>query len=204
MRNKMRKKMLALLVVLAMVGGVCTEITVSAQETEQEENSGNKTEETEDTGDSDNTDDTKPDLVGKGEIPDSELTWKEERYWQKGTDDTKTLIEDILTISGTGSIPVFQSELDVPWVHEYTDDDGKQVKYISVTKIILEDGVKGIDKSVFSNHKQLKTVEIKGDIENIEASAFSNCVSLNKVTAEKDISTIKDKGRCNMGWIKRV
>ncbi|PWJ54242.1 leucine rich repeat (LRR) protein [Fibrobacter sp. UWR4] len=81
-----------------------------------------------------------------------------------------------LTISGTGRMANFQSNMDEPW------NKARQRNYLDkITKAVISDGVTYVGHLAFWNSPGLKTVEIPSSVTAIGNAAFGDCDALTKV-----------------------
>lgn len=88
--------------------------------------------------------------------------------------------DDILTISGTGSMYSYSSYTDLPW-YEY------QTK---VKKVIIEEGVTGICDFAFANFRWMISVTIPNTVNSIGSHAFTGCSSLESVIIPNGVVSI--------------
>lgn len=83
-----------------------------------------------------------------------------------------TLKDGVLTISGTGNMPKYETYEDTPWYDVRFD----------VRELIIEDGITGISDYAFTSCYLLKTVTLPDSIKTIGLAAFCEC---------EDIETVK-------------
>ncbi|MBO5454875.1 MAG: leucine-rich repeat domain-containing protein [Clostridia bacterium] len=106
-------------------------------------------------------------VIGKGNecmtsskftfLPENELSWE--------------IVNDVLTIKGTGKIPDYTSKNPAPW-SAYKE---------TVTKITVAEGITGIGNQSFSGMKNVKLVVLPESLVKIGKSAFINCEKLETV-----------------------
>jgi hypothetical protein len=98
-----------------------------------------------------------------------------------GENLTWSLENGTLTISGTGAMANYEYNT-LPW-YSYR---------LSITTIVIEDGVTSIGKSAFSGCNSLTKVTIPNGVTSIGDWAFSGCSSLTKVTIPNGVTSIGD------------
>ena len=85
-----------------------------------------------------------------------------------------------LTISGTGAMGDWSSNIDVPWYNNCS----------SIETIVIENGVTSIGDLAFINCTSLESIEIPGSVISINMSAFKSCTSLKSVTIPASVTSI--------------
>ena len=107
----------------------------------------------------------------------------ETQTWTSG-DTTVTYDDDthILTVSGTGAMAGYASQLDVPW-HGYRR---------SVQSVVIYDGVTSIGWNAFNNCSNMTSVSIPSSVTSINANAFYGCESLTSVVIPNGVTSIGD------------
>ena len=96
----------------------------------------------------------------------------------KNSDIKFTLTNDyVLTISGTGYMQNYHSELLPPW-WEYRD-------YIK--KVVIEDGVKSVGGFSFWDCFALEEVVLADSVEVINGKAFKNCITLTEINIGENV-----------------
>ena len=101
---------------------------------------------------------------------------------------TWSLDNGTLTIGGTGPLD------SVPW-----SDDRDQVH-----TVIIGDGVTGIGRELFKNHRNLERITISGSVTSIGFEAFYGCKSLTEVIMLKGVASIGDSAFCNCSSLTTV
>ena len=102
---------------------------------------------------------------------------------QCGENVTWKFSNGVMTISGTGNMwnnIEFASE-DKPWEYEI---DKK------ITKLVIEEGVMSVGKSMFEACTNLESVVFPNSIKRIETAAFSNCRKLPNISLPDNIEYI--------------
>ena len=94
-----------------------------------------------------------------------------------GEDLIWTLVDGVLTISGTGEMDYF-----VPW-EDYADQ---------VTALVIEPGATTVSDNAFRRFKQLQEVTIADTVTTIGSCAFLSCTSLETVDIPASVKTIED------------
>ena len=79
----------------------------------------------------------------------------------------------VLTISGDGEMPDYNSDEPAPWA-DYIDD---------ITSIVIEEGVENIGDSAFIGCTEVTSVTIAASVESIGDAAFKGCTDLEEVIA---------------------
>ena len=88
---------------------------------------------------------------------------------------TWTLSGDgVLTISGTGDMPDFSSEEEIPW-YAYRE---------SITSVVIESGVTSIDDLAFAGCTALTAITIPASVVSIDSEAFVDCDALTEIDYE--------------------
>ena len=96
-----------------------------------------------------------------------------------GANVTWTLDGDgVLTIEGTGAMTDYNSS--TPWAN------------LTVTKVVIKDGVTTIGIKAFSNSDELTSVDIPSTVTSIGESAFFECEGLTSVTIPNSVTSIGD------------
>jgi hypothetical protein len=95
---------------------------------------------------------------------------------------TWTLSDSTLTISGTGAMPDYFSDLTVPWYSCRS----------SITGVIIEDGVTSIGEQAFQWCRSLTSATIGNSVTGIGNYVFSNCSALASVTIPNSVTSIGD------------
>ncbi|MCD8389081.1 MAG: leucine-rich repeat domain-containing protein, partial [Oscillospiraceae bacterium] len=115
------------------------------------------------------------DTDGTGDSGDSEIisgTCGENLTW--------TLVDGVLTISGTGEMEDTLSPSGIPWNSQRS----------SITSVIIEDGVTTISSFAFWDCSSLTSVTIPDSVTSIGSSAFSDCTGLTNVTIGNGVTSI--------------
>ena len=103
-------------------------------------------------------------------LPDDQWSW--------------SLENGILTISGTGKMPDYDYQNVAPWADQSD----------SITKVIIESGIRSIGNDAFYTCKNLAEVSIPEGIIRIGDHAFYFCTELNSVTLPESLTEI---GTCS-------
>ena len=89
----------------------------------------------------------------------------------------------VLTISGSGAMNDYDSEVALPWADLRTH----------ITGIEIKSGVKTIGKNAFTGCRGATYVTIPSTVTSIGESAFNGCSSITKVTIPNSVTSIGDK-----------
>ena len=105
-----------------------------------------------------------------------------EKSWE--IDGIKCNLSDdgTLTISGTGDMPSYVVEDDVPG-YNYQGN---------IEKVVIKDGVTSIGKNAFSYCLSLTSITIPNSVTSIGERAFENCSSLTSLTIPNSVTSIGD------------
>ena len=90
--------------------------------------------------------------------------------------------EGALTISGTGAMRDYSSELDVPW-HSHQD---------SILSVSLGEGVTHIGDYAFYYYLNLSSITMPASVTSIGDSAFNACIKLSNITIPNSVTHIGD------------
>ncbi|MCH5268655.1 MAG: leucine-rich repeat domain-containing protein [Lachnospiraceae bacterium] len=120
-------------------------------------------------------------------------------YRVAGENATWELVDDVLTISGTGDISVdTQAHYRRPvsyvsggFYYSSNDNAWKPIRD-KVGKIVIEEGITGIPENAFVNFDSLTEVEIKPGLKSIGDKAFYECDNLSKITIPASVTKIGD------------
>lgn len=104
-------------------------------------------------------------------------------------DGKYSISNGVLTISGTGAMPNYESAVSSPW---YSNRQ-------SVTKIVIEDGITRIGNYNFTNFVNVTSVSIPNSILSIGKSSFLGCSSLETILIPLNVQSIdySSFGNCN-------
>lgn len=97
------------------------------------------------------------------------------------------LSDSVLTISGNGEMPNYQTydtiimKNEIPW---YSDRN-------SIASIKIESGVTNIGNWIFSGYPNLTSVSIPSTVTNIGKRAFAGCVKLNSINIPGGVTSIE-------------
>ena len=108
-------------------------------------------------------------IVSYSQWNEDNLTWK---LYEDGT----------LNISGTGAMKNYI----------YGNNKSPARLNLSVTSIVIEEGVTSIGDYAFENCDNLTSITIPGNVESIGESAFYNCDNLTDVTLQDGVKSIGD------------
>lgn len=90
------------------------------------------------------------------------------------------LKDGVLTISGTGDMANFSAD-DVPWAK----------KRITITSVIIEEGVTRIGQCAFFQCTNMTSVSIPNSVMYINASSFAHCSALTSLTIPGNVADIQ-------------
>ena len=90
--------------------------------------------------------------------------------------------DSVLSISGTGTMPDFNSTSDNPWYAHRN----------AIKSVIIGNGVTSIGKAAFYECGSLKSIEFPNSVTNIGAWAFESCAALVSVTIPNSVTSIED------------
>ncbi len=85
-----------------------------------------------------------------------------------------------LTISGAGTIPDFESEIETPWYSHKTD----------IKAIVIESGITTIGDCAFYGCDQVTEISVANTVTTIGDRAFSGCNSLTTISLPEGVSSI--------------
>ncbi|MCD8089181.1 MAG: leucine-rich repeat domain-containing protein [Clostridiales bacterium] len=97
-------------------------------------------------------------------------------------DISYTIENGVLTISGTGRMPSYDSWEDTPW-HEDKD---------SITEVIIESGITTVGSHSFETFDQITSVSLPEGLTSIGGWAFCGCTNLQGITFPETLTTISD------------
>ena len=102
-----------------------------------------------------------------------------EKSWE--IDGIKCNLSDdgTLTISGTGDMPSYVVEDDVPWFNDRS----------KINKVVIEYGVTSIGSRVFYLCLRLTSITIPNSVTSIEDYAFNNC-NITSITIPNSVTSI--------------
>ncbi len=105
-----------------------------------------------------------------------------EKSWE--IDGIKCNLSDdgTLTISGTGDMPNYAVEDDVPWFNDRS----------KINKVVIEYGVTSIGSRVFHLCLRLTSITIPNSVTSIEDYAFKNC-NITSITIPNSVTSIGEK-----------
>lgn len=108
--------------------------------------------------------------------------WAEEKSGSCNENITWTLSDEgVLTLSGTGDMPDFDSDKTRPW-----NDDAQ-----NITKVVVSDGITSIGSYAFDQCHKLTEVQMPSTIKAIGKDAFSTCNKLGStLTLPASLETI--------------
>ena len=114
-------------------------------------------------------------------IPGSSLSWEYDAA-------TRTL-----TITGTGNMPDFGSDDELPW---------KDVRY--APKVVIGAGVTSVGDLAFNCFTELTDVSLPDGLQKIGIWAFSSCGSLTNLTIPKSVTAIRSRSFASCTALKDV
>lgn len=88
--------------------------------------------------------------------------------------------EGMLTLSGTGNMPDYDSDNTPPW-----KDDAQ-----NITKAVVSEGITSIGTKAFEQCRKLTEVQMPSTIKTIGTYAFYNCLKLRNITLPASLETI--------------
>ena len=95
-----------------------------------------------------------------------------------------SLVDSVLTISGTGAMTAYTSANAVPW-YPYRS---------SIREVIIEDGVTTVGKYAFNDARKVKKVTLPPSISSIGDYSFQNCISIDSIICESSsVPTVYDQ-----------
>lgn len=103
-----------------------------------------------------------------------------------------TLSDGVLTISGTGDMPDYKTE---SYIMEYPEDDIRTTApwsqdCLSITEVIIEDGITSIGNWAFYNCFNVKKVTMPESITKIGDMAFYRCRSIDTIKIPDKVTSI--------------
>ena len=87
-----------------------------------------------------------------------------------------------LTISGSGKIEDYRSDIDQPWYSNRSD----------ITSVVIEPGVTSIGSQAFYECSNLTSITIPSGLTSIGEQAFGNCTGLTSITIPSGFNSIGD------------
>ena len=129
-------------------------------------------------------------LYTSGAVGDSDLTFE---LYRDGT----------LRLKGEGDMPNMilgaeSGNAQQPWF-DYIGNDSS----VSITRVVVEDGITALSDLSFKNCINLKRVELGAGITDIPRECFSNCISLQTVVAKSAV-TVQDVAFQNCKALKTI
>ena len=85
-----------------------------------------------------------------------------------------------LTISGSGKIEDYRSDIDQPWYSNRSD----------ITSVVIEPGVTSIGSLAFYECSNLTSITIPSGLTSIGEQAFGNCTGLTSITIPSSVTSI--------------
>ena len=85
-----------------------------------------------------------------------------------------------LTISGSGKIEDYRSDIDQPWYSNRSD----------ITSVVIEPGVTSIGSLAFYKCSNLTSITIPSGLTSIGEQAFGNCTGLTSITIPSSVTSI--------------
>ena len=116
-----------------------------------------------------------------GMVPFIGITAFAEAKTIDGSTLTWELTDGTLTIDGTGPIPDFKTDNDMPW---------NAATKSEITAVVIKSGVTGIGKYAFCGCTKITSVTIPSSVQSIGVSAFSGCTGLLSVTIPSSVQSI--------------
>ena len=98
-----------------------------------------------------------------------------------GDNLTWNLTDGVLTISGTGNMYDYDSNLGSTWSYYYRE---------TIVQIVIENGVTSIGNRAFSRCTSLTSVTIPNSVTSIGTYAFSGCTGLTSLTIPNSVTSI--------------
>lgn len=98
-----------------------------------------------------------------------------------------TLEEGVLTITGNGDMPQWNTSSDVPW------DSGRA----GITTIVIGEGVTSIEYGAFSDCSSLTQIKLPEGLESIGDHGFDGCAALTAVELPVSLEKIGVSFRCS-------
>ena len=126
---------------------------------------------------------TKPGYSGDRYCPDCDTVLeKGYTYWIEDNLTWKLYEDGTLNISGTGAMKNYI----------YGNNKSPARLNLSVTSIVIEEGVTSVGDYAFENCDNLTSITIPGNVESIGESAFYSCDNLTDVTLQDGVKSIGD------------
>ena len=126
---------------------------------------------------------TAPGYSGDRYCPDCDtIVEKGYTYWNEDNLTWKLYEDGTLNISGTGAMKNYI----------YGNNKSPARLNLSVTSIVIEEGVTSVGDYAFENCDNLTSITIPGNVESIGESAFYSCDNLTDVTLQDGVKSIGD------------
>ena len=126
---------------------------------------------------------TAPGYSGDRYCPDCDtIVEKGYTYWNEDNLTWKLYEDGTLNISGTGAMKNYI----------YGNNKSPARLNLSVTSIVIEEGVTSVGDYAFENCDNLTSITIPGNVESIGERAFYNCDNLTDVTLQDGVKSIGD------------
>ena len=136
---------------------------------------------------------TEPGYSGDRYCPDCDTVFeKGYTYWNEDNLTWKLDADGTMTISGTGAMKNYI----------YGNNNKSPARLnLSVTSIVIEEGVTSIGDYAFENCDNLTSITIPGNVESIGEGAFYSCNNLTDVTLQDGVKSI---GRSAFIWCNKL
>ncbi len=118
-------------------------------------------------------------IVGEEERID-EIKRNAETSGTCGENLTWSLVDGVLTISGTGEMESYSSRTSAPW-YKYKD---------GVANVVITDGITSIGDHAFQDCSGLTSITLPDELTSIGGSAFWGCSGLTSITLPNRITSI--------------
>ncbi len=119
------------------------------------------------------------------------------KYTKSGTTGNLSYNLDdngVLTIKGTGEMPVYYDYPHQPW--SYFESDIKEIR--------IESGVTSVSLLAFADCSNLTKVTLPNTLTSIAPDAFAECVKLSEITLPDSITSIGEEAFCGCDGLTKV
>ena len=99
-----------------------------------------------------------------------------------GDNATWSLVDGVLTISGTGAMYDYTTNSSAPW-YDYIDE---------ITSVVIESGITSVGDYAFYSYSGLTSIEIPNSVTSIGDNAFFSCSGLTSIEIPNSVTSVGD------------